>query len=317
MCISKKRQNMLIGIVMIMLLTGCSANNVPQGEAELSTQVQTEIPINVNENNLIDKFLSGEVNAEGNGLYVESFNISELPMNEEWDSYSIGDRIDLDNDGEEELILNGPYGGMYLDCSDDTIKVFASGDGTASNLSYVCCDNEVWIVHSDTMHSDREYYRLEKYSGADNITDSVVLEIYEQAETGRKEYYLNGNKVSDLEYNEVYQTFFLDDKAYIGEYLDYDVSEPNLEIAKGEDGKYIVQIGIYRLATLSDGVGELTAEGMNFTATDPAGNPISGVITIEDKIANVTFTNSTWTYLENGSTFEYTKSSDTSNIWSE
>lgn len=31
------------------------------------------------------------------------------------DSYSVGDRVDLDNDGIEELILNGPNGGMYLD----------------------------------------------------------------------------------------------------------------------------------------------------------------------------------------------------------
>jgi hypothetical protein len=109
----------------------------------------------------------------------------------------------------------------------------------------------------------------------------------------------------------------LDDTIYIGEYLDYDNNEPNLEIAKGDDGKYIVQIGIFRLTSLEDGVGELTEEGMKFTATDAAGNPISGVITVENQIATVTFTDSTWDYLENGSTFQYTKSSDTPNVWSE
>ncbi len=109
----------------------------------------------------------------------------------------------------------------------------------------------------------------------------------------------------------------LDDSAYIGEYLDEDVKEPNLEIAKGEDGKFIVQIGIFRLTTLYDGVGELVEEGMAFTATDAAGNPISGMITIEGKRATVTFTDSTWEYLENGSVYKYTKSSDTPNIWSE
>lgn len=108
---------------------------------------------------------------------------------------------------------------------------------------------------------------------------------------------------------------YIDDSVYIGEYLDSDVKEPNLEIAKGDDGKYIVQIGIYRLTSLSDGIGELTVEGMNFTATDAAGNPISGVITVKEETATVTFTNSTWHYLQNGSTFEYTKSSDIPNIW--
>lgn len=104
---------------------------------------------------------------------------------------------------------------------------------------------------------------------------------------------------------------------YIGEYLDYDNAEPNLEIAKGEDGKYIVQIGIFRLCSLDDGVGELTSEGMTFTATDPAGNAIGGIITVEDAVAKVIFTNSTWEYLENGATYEYTKSSETPNIWGE
>ena len=63
---------------------------------------------------------------------------------------------------------------------------------------------------------------------------------------------------------------------YIGEYLDSDVNEPNLEIARGDDNKYIVQIGIYRLTSLSDGIGELTADGMNFTATDAAGESNQG-----------------------------------------
>ncbi len=104
---------------------------------------------------------------------------------------------------------------------------------------------------------------------------------------------------------------------YIGEYLDYDNNEPNLEIAKGDDGKYIVQIGIYRLTSLSDGVGELTSEGMLFTATDAAGNPISGVITIDGQTATVTFTDSTWSLLENGTAFQYSKSSVTPDIWME
>ena len=106
----------------------------------------------------------------------------------------------------------------------------------------------------------------------------------------------------------------LDGTLYIGEYLDSDVMDPNLEIAEGEDGQYIVQIGIFRLTSI-EGVGELTEDGMRFTATDAAGNPISGVITVEDQMATVTFTDSTWTYLPNGSSYQYTKSSDTPNLW--
>lgn len=118
-------------------------------------------------------------------------------------------------------------------------------------------------------------------------------------------------EIQDIELN------ILDESVYIGEYLDYDCNEPNLEIAKGNDGKYIVQIGIFRLTTLDDGIGELTPEGMVFTATDAAGNPISGIITVEEQIATVTFTDSTWSLLENGTSYMYNKSSDVANIWGE
>lgn len=106
----------------------------------------------------------------------------------------------------------------------------------------------------------------------------------------------------------------VDDAVYIGEYLDSDVGEPNLEIAKREDGTYIVQMGIHRLTTLEDGVGELTPEGMSFTAIDAAGNPIGGWITVEDRTATVTFTDSTWEYIKNGDSFQCSKCSDSPNI---
>ena len=108
----------------------------------------------------------------------------------------------------------------------------------------------------------------------------------------------------------------LDDALYIGEYLDEN-KDPNLEIAKGEDGKYKVQIGIFRLASFDDGMGELTEDGMHFTATDMAGNPIRGIITVENGVATVTFTDSTWEYIENGASYEYTKSSDEPKVWEE
>lgn len=116
------------------------------------------------------------------------------------------------------------------------------------------------------------------------------------------------------EESEVSQETALDETLYIGEYLDEN-KEPNLEIAKGEDGKYKVQIGIFRLASFDDGMGELTEEGMHFTATDMAGDPIRGIITVENGVATVTFTDSTWEYIENGASYEYTKSSDEPRAW--
>jgi hypothetical protein len=141
--------------------------------------------------------------------------------------------------------------------------------------------------------------------------DNNTSEAFDSSDTQIKEEVDIDSNVIDED------TSVTDEALYIGEYLDYDCNEPNLEIAKGSDGKYIVQIGIFRLTTLDDGIGELTPEGLSFTATDAAGNPISGIITVEEQIATVTFTDSTWALLENGTTYLYTKSSDEPTIWSE
>ena len=182
--------------------------------ADASSQ-QPDSAIDVAEDSVFGRFLRGEIAAEGNGIYAaDSFYIDELVTEEEtWDSYNIGYMLDLDNDGEEELILNGPNGGMFLDASDDSVKVLAAGEGTASNLSYVKCGDEYWIVHSDILHSDRKYYHLEMYAGADKIAGSITLETRYSAEN-MVTYYLNGMEVSEAEYEEIYQKYFGDGRIW-------------------------------------------------------------------------------------------------------
>lgn len=91
---------------------------------------------------------------------------------------------------------------------------------------------------------------------------------------------------------------------YIGQYLDEYNREPNLQIFKHGD-QYVVQVTIFKLTSLDDGVGQLTPDGLAFTATDASGNPISAVITLNADTAVVTFKKSTWSYIENGETFKY------------
>lgn len=100
---------------------------------------------------------------------------------------------------------------------------------------------------------------------------------------------------------------------YAGEYNDYDVNEPNLQIQKNEDGTYTIQMGIYRLAFLDDGAGNGTDHGIEFTATAPDGNKAEGIITLEDDIATVRFTEG-WSDFSEISEFKYYKTSDTPNI---
>ncbi|MBQ9983498.1 MAG: hypothetical protein IJP29_02810 [Lachnospiraceae bacterium] len=94
---------------------------------------------------------------------------------------------------------------------------------------------------------------------------------------------------------------------YIGTYNDYDNNEPSLTISLNTDGSYHVQMEIFRLTSLDDGVGSLTDRGLEFVATDAAGNPIKGLITLEGNEAVVTFTDSTWELITNGDSYRYVR----------
>lgn len=100
----------------------------------------------------------------------------QLPFDEQdWFSYTAGERIDLDNDGENEQIVNGPYGGIYFDARDGKVYVLAEGEGTTGLLSYTDYDGATWIVHCDTTHRGRQTYWLTRYDGEGNIVDEFQL----------------------------------------------------------------------------------------------------------------------------------------------
>ncbi len=102
--------------------------------------------------------------------------------------------------------------------------------------------------------------------------------------------------------------------SYIGEFID-DLKDPNLQIAKGSDGKYIVQIGIGRLCFMPDGVGELYDDRMEFVINDENGNPMEGYIKVDGEAATVTFTYSNWEYISAGDEFKYIKNSSEPNLF--
>jgi len=199
--------------------------------------------------------------------------------------------------------------GVYLDFSsyagesvNRNNSASSLNHGAISNWNYEYKGNEVIITADFEIGFDGTDFTQER-----ELTVNLVRNPYSC---------FDGYSIVSISSKNVETDFpALEDSAYVGEYLDKDNNDPNLEIAKSEDGHYIVQIGIYRLTTLSDGVGELTADGMSFRATDASGNPISGMITVDGEIATVTFTDSTWEYLPNGTAFQYMKSSDIPNVW--
>lgn len=167
---------------------------------------------------LFDRFLHGEIDAEVlNPLEPEEWafeygkiNISNLNFEPEewsWDAFYFGGKEDLDNDGENEFILDGPYGGMYFDVIDGTLYVFAAARGNAGGLKYTYYDDAYWIVYHDTTHGGRLCYWLYKYEGADNLVDSMTLMGFVNSEDD-KEFTFNGESITEDEFDRIHDEIF-------------------------------------------------------------------------------------------------------------
>ena len=153
---------------------------------------------------LFDLFINGSISAVYSTDLTSTFYITDLKMDsEEWDSYSIGEKVDLDNDGENELVITGPYGGIYLDARDNKVYEFAAGDGNALTLSYTYYNGAIWVMYSNSMNAGYESYHMERFEGADNLVGemnfSEELVDPNNSESGMK-YIWNGTEITYDEY---------------------------------------------------------------------------------------------------------------------
>lgn len=91
---------------------------------------------------------------------------------------------------------------------------------------------------------------------------------------------------------------------FTGEYSDSNDGS-TLTIEKSTNDGPSVKIDLFRLTAIDDGVGKVADGVLTFNATDAAGNPIKGTITLDGDTATVVFTESTWEYLPNGTTYRF------------
>lgn len=161
---------------------------------------------------LLDSFVNGRINAVDSADSTSTFSIADLNVDaDKWETYSAGEKVDLDNDGENELIVNGPYGGIYLDARDNGVYEFAAGEGNALTLSYTVYNGAVWIMYSNRMNAGYECYHMEKYEGADNLVGEMNFSEEpvdaNNPEFGMK-YMLNGTEISYNEYTDLCSKIF-------------------------------------------------------------------------------------------------------------
>lgn len=97
--------------------------------------------------------------------------------------------------------------------------------------------------------------------------------------------------------------------SFTGSYTDSNDGS-TLLISPHQDGRYKIDISLFRLTDITDGIGEAMDNSLKFKATDAAGNPIHGNITLQDSTATVTFTESSWSYLPDGTSFHFSRDSE-------
>lgn len=180
------------------------------GAEESNAQTGESIDIEMTTEELLDLFINDSISA--NSSENSAFYITDLDMDSgEWDSYSIGERVDLDNDGENELIICGPYGGKYLDARNNKVYEFAAGEGDGLVLSYIVYNGSTWIMYSNRMHTGYEAYHMEKFEGADNLVAEMNFDeelVDEDNVEGEEKYTLNGTEISYEEYFELCSKIF-------------------------------------------------------------------------------------------------------------
>ena len=179
---------------------------------ESNTQASENIESEMTTEELFNLFINGSISAISSADSTSTFYITDLDMDsDEWDSFSIGEQVDLDNDGENELIICGSYGGIYLDARDNKVYEFAAGEEIGYMLSYVVYDGATWIMYSNRMHTGYEAYHMEKFEGADNLV--AEMNFYEELVDednveGKEKYTLNGTEIFYDEYFELCSKIF-------------------------------------------------------------------------------------------------------------
>lgn len=203
-----KKLILIVFIFIIVCLCGCNNENiVSENSNAFNSEHIIVMDINDEEPNgdLINAFLDGDIPA-----YFDNdtfFWFKDLSFDEEsWDSFSLGLRADVDNDGENEQILEGPYGGMCLDVREERVWVLAHGQGTATVVECILVDDIYWIVYKDTGHR-RAYFHFIRYCGGETIEEEHILK-WSEEENNERRYYYDDEEITKEEYEDILMKYY-------------------------------------------------------------------------------------------------------------
>lgn len=169
---------------------------------------------------LLDDFVYNELPAyDGLG---DEFYLRDLQDKKKGPVYAVGPRLDLDNDGENELILiGGSYGGMILDVWNGKITVLDEGKGENDILGYGYYEDSWVVCHKDMSQPGKDIYIFYLYKDADKVSRKFRL----TAEYGNQDGYnesstftFKGKSITMQEYENLLREIFAKGDPSFAEY---------------------------------------------------------------------------------------------------
>ena len=147
---------------------------------------------------LFDDFMQNKIPAykeDGSKLWKNDLEFDD----NDWNCYRVGKKLDIDNDGENEQLIEGPKGGFYLDRRNEQLYVMPDIGECMGDMSYYKQNDEYLIVYKDALSSYHEYFRVLKYQGKKVVEDTELKK--SKSSDGDFEYYINSEAVSEENYN--------------------------------------------------------------------------------------------------------------------
>ena len=216
-------------IIALLLIVGCGlyilkekkteeteSNTTPIATSESSETVpETQNDEEIKED-LFGLFLDGKIDAEAiseEGIEVP-INASNLDLEgDEWDSYHFYDYRDVNNDGDAELMLSGPYGYSFYDIRDNKVVLFEDGEGTGATCILAYYKDAYWIVQAYAWE-DADDFSMHRYEGS---TLAETLRFGSDLDENDEKYFYrslpnsdDNEKISESEYNELIDSILQD-----------------------------------------------------------------------------------------------------------
>ena len=321
-------------IACVVFLSGCgeateTASGINTSQDVGETAIESATAQTSNNNDTQQSNSRAESSKSASTLVKDASSPEEDPYVGEYgeiNSYDVNEpslEIQKNKDGTYVIQL-----GVYrLTTMDDSVGVatdrgleFSSTDGFIEG-GYITLEGNIATAHlfgsyfEGDIKSEYEYLRLSSVSHLNPYIagiggDEIYLDDDSEAPTHSLEKSIIEQKSPDDLYT----------GEYVGEideadYLKYHIRKPILEIQRNEDATYIVQVEMYGLTFLYDGVGTVTEDGLAFTTVSPHGNLLEGIVTLEGDTATVRFLSEAWERYSPVSEYQYYRHSNTPQIY--